>query len=40
MTIREKSLIAAAAGGFAAFITNPFELMTIRKIYEGALPKS
>ena len=38
LRIYEKAMIAGFAGGFAAFLTNPFELITIRKIYEGALP--
>jgi hypothetical protein len=37
LSLREKALIAGFAGGCAALLTNPFELIIVRKIYEGAL---
>lgn len=38
LTTREKGVIAAFAGGLAAFITTPFDLVNIRQIAQRALP--
>lgn len=40
LTTREKAGIAALAGGVAAFVTTPFDLVNIRQIAERALPKN
>jgi hypothetical protein len=38
LNYREKAQIAGAAGFVAGFLTNPFELIAIRKIYDASLP--
>lgn len=39
LTNKEKSVIAGFAGFVAAFVSNPFELLMVRKIYDISLPK-
>jgi len=39
LTTREKALIASIAGGIAAFVTTPFDLINIRTIADGQIPK-
>lgn len=38
LTIREKSVLAAFAGGIAAIASNPLELAMVRQITGGTLP--
>lgn len=35
---KEKAVIAGSAGYIAAFISNPFDLISTRKIYDTSLP--
>jgi len=37
LTTREKAVIAAFAGGVAAYVSNPFELINIRQIADGGI---
>lgn len=37
MTDREKTVLASFAGSVAAIISNPFEVVMVRQIYDGAL---
>lgn len=39
LTTREKSLIAAIAGGSAALATSPLDLINVRMIADGQIPK-
>lgn len=39
LTTREKAVIAGFAGGLAAFITNPIELVNTRIICDGGIYK-
>lgn len=39
LTTREKAVIASIAGGIAAFVTSPFELVNVRQIVDLNLPK-
>lgn len=38
LSIREKALLSGAVGGFAAYLTSPFELIMTRMIADGGLP--
>lgn len=39
LSIREKAVISGFAGFLGSVVSNPFELVMVRQIYEGALPE-